>query len=194
MTNLVALWLPILVSAVIVFIASSVIWMATPLHKHDYKNPGDKEGVILEFLRGAGLSPGVYYVPWCQGKDQKDPAVQAHMKAGPWAMITVMPGMPNMGKMLGLWFAHLVIVGVLVAYVTGTALPAGAAYLKVFQLAGVTALIAHAAYALPMSIWHGQPWSQLPTRLIDGVVYSLLTAGVFGWLWPKAAGISLPTP
>jgi hypothetical protein len=184
MDNLLALWLPIVVSAVIVFIASSIIWMATPLHKHDYKNPGDKEGPILDLLRGAGMSPGMYYVPWCQGKNPKDPDVQARMKAGPWAMLTVMPEAPNMGKMLGLWFLHLLITSFLVAYVASHALPAGAQYLKVFQIVGATALIAHAGYALPLSIWHANPWSQLPSRLVDGVVYALLTAGTFGWLWP----------
>jgi hypothetical protein len=185
--QLVELWMPILVSAVLVFIASSIIWMALPIHKHDYKDPGAHEESILTMLKSSGLGPGVYYVPWCAGKD-KDPAVQARMKSGPWALLTVLPSGPNMGKMLGLWFLHLVIVGIFVAYIASNAgLPRGAEYLAVFRITGATALLAHAAYALPMCIWHGQPWSQLPGRLFDGVVYALLTAGTFGWLWPDAA-------
>ncbi|MGD9791264.1 MAG: hypothetical protein AB7Q00_09495 [Phycisphaerales bacterium] len=187
MVNLMELWLPILVSTVICFIASAIIWMALPIHKHDYKDPGDKEGPILDLLRTSKLDPGVYYVPWCGGKDWKDPANQAKLKAGPWAMLTVQAGQPNMGKNLGLWFIHLLIVGILVAYVTSHAgLVSGSDYLKVFRVAGTAALLAHAGGALPACIWMGAPWSHLPGKLIDGVVYALLTAGAFGWLWPHA--------
>jgi len=180
------LWLPILASAAMVFVASSIIWMATPLHKHDYKNPGDKEESIVGMLRSSALEPGVYYVPWCQGKDKRAETM-AKMKTGPWAMLTVMTGPPNMGKMLGMWFAHLVIVGVFVAYVAHLAVTPGMKYLEVFRVAGAAALLAHAGYALPMAIWHGMPWRQVPGRLIDGVIYALLTAGVFAAFWPHHA-------
>jgi hypothetical protein len=126
-------------------------------------------------------------VPWCQGKDRKDPAVQEKLKRGPYVMTTVMPVQPNMGKTLGLWMVHLLLVGVFVAYVSHLATPlSGAPYLKVFQVAGASALLAHAGFAMPMCLWHGQPWSTLPGRIIDAVVYALLTAGAFGWLWPHA--------
>lgn len=183
--SLASLWLPILLSAVVVFVASAIIWMATPLHKHDYKDPGDKEDAILNMVRSANLKPGMYYVPWCQNKNQKDPAVIARMKEGPWAMLCVQGGPPNMGKMLGLWFFHLVIVSLFVAYLASHSLSPGATYLQVFQVVGTAALLAYGGYALPLSIWHGTPWSQLPARLIDGVLYALLTAGIFGWQWPK---------
>jgi hypothetical protein len=187
MVQVTDLWLPILVSAAIVFVASSIIWMATPIHKNDYKSPGDKEGPLLAWLRQSGLTPGVYFVPWCQGSQAKDPSTQQRMKEGPWALLTVQSGPPIMGKMLGLWFLHLLIVGFFVAYVASHAgLAPGAKYLSVFRIVGATALIAHAGYALPMAIWHGMPWSQLPGRLFDGVVYCLLTAGTFAWLWPDA--------
>jgi hypothetical protein len=189
--SIASLWMPILVSAVIVFVASAVIWMATPLHKHDYKNPGDKEDAIIGLIKSAGLAPGVYFVPWCQGKE-KDAAAMEKMKNGPWANITVMPGAPNMGKMLGAWFAHLVIVGFFVAYIAGHTVAAGSEYLAVFRVVGATSLLAYAGYTLPMAIWHGMPWSQVPGRIIDGVIYALLTAGSFAWLWPKAAAPALP--
>jgi hypothetical protein len=188
MAELVELWLPIVLSAVIVFVASSIIWMATPLHKNDYKDPGDKEESLLNAVRSAGLAPGAYYLPWCAGAKAKDPAVQERLKSGPWAMLTVMPGAPNMGRMLGLWFLHLLIVGVFVAYIgVNAGLPPGAPYLSVFRIAGSAALLAYAGYALPMAIWHGMPMSQLPGRLIDGVVYALLTAGTFAAMWPDAS-------
>lgn len=188
-----SLWLPILVSAVVLFIASSIIWMATPLHKHDYKNPGEKEGPFIDAVRTLGFAPGVYYIPWCQGI--KDKAAMAEkLKAGPWAMLTVMPGPPNMGRNLGMWLVHLLLVGLFVAYIAGLSLPAGASFLPVFRAAGAAALLAHAGYALPMAIWHGMPWSQLPGRFIDGVIYALLTGAVFAVLWPAAAKITIEIP
>lgn len=186
MVELVDLWQPILISAVLCFVASAIIWMASPLHKHDYKNPGDKEGPILDLLRAKSFEPGVYMVPWCHGKEN-DPAMADKMKRGPWAMLTVMPSGPNMGKMLFLWFVHLLIISTFVAYLASHAgLAPGAEYLSVFRITGTAALLAHAGYAMPMCIWHGMPWSQLPGRLFDGVLYALLTAGAFGWRWPDA--------
>ena len=43
MTAVTALWLPILVSAVLVFVASSVIHMATPWHAGDYRSVPDAD-------------------------------------------------------------------------------------------------------------------------------------------------------
>lgn len=190
MVELMDLWLPIVLSAVIVFVASSIIWMATPLHKHDYKDPGDKEGAILDTVRGAGLTPGVYFVPWCAPKNAKDPAHIAKMDAGPWAMMTVLPGKPNMGRMLGLWFIHAVVIAVCVAYLASHAgLAAGAEYLSVFRIVGTTTLLAYAGFALPMYIWHGLPGRRAAGMVVDGLVYALLTAGTFAWLWPSAAAI-----
>lgn len=186
--ELLALWMPVVVSAVFVFIASSIIWMASPLHKHDYKNPGDKEAPLLAALRSAALAPGSYFLPWCAGKDRKNPEYLARVESGPWVLMHVMPSKPNMGKMLGLWFLNQLILAALVAYVAGNALDAGTAYLHVFRVVGTTALLAHAGGAMTMCIWQALPWSTLPGRVVDGVIYALLTGGVFGWLWPEAAG------
>lgn len=185
MVAMTELWHAILLSAVLVFVASSIIWMALPIHKHDYKDPGDKEGPLLDALRSAGLRTGVYFVPWCQGKSKDE--VARRMKSDVWALVSVLPGAPNMGKMLGAWLAHQLVVAVFVAYVlTSSGMAPGTAYLTVFRVAGATSLLAHAGYAVPMSIWNGQPWSTVPGRLFDGVVYALLTAGAFAWLWPEA--------
>jgi hypothetical protein len=184
MITLLDLWLPILLSAVIVFVASSIIWMATPIHKHDYKDPGDKQPGLLEALRTAGLGTGVYFLPWC-GADRNSPEAKERFKAGPWAIINVMGSAPSMGRNLAMWMLHLVIVGIFVGYITSNAgLPRGSAYFLVFRIAATTALLAHAGYALPMSIWHGQPLRQIPGRLFDGVVYALLTGGCFAGFWP----------
>lgn len=184
MVPLLSLWLPILLATVGCFVLSSIIWMATPLHKHDYKNPGDAEGPILDFLRSRSLTPGVYFVPWCQGKP--DPAAFDKLKAGPWAQLNVLPGPPNMGKMLGLWALNLFLVSLMVGYVASTSRAPGAGFMPVFQVASIAAALAHLGYTLPLVTWHGMPMSQLPGRLIDGALYSLLTAAVFAAMWPAA--------
>jgi len=45
MVPIAALWIPILLSAVIVFVASSIIHMLLPYHRSDYGNaPGREQG------------------------------------------------------------------------------------------------------------------------------------------------------
>ncbi len=196
MVQFVDLWLAVLVSAIVLFVASAIIWMATPLHKHDYKDPGDKEGPLLDALRAANLRPGAYHVPWCSPEQSHDPAtqaaLQAKLRAGPWALLYVLDAPPNMGKNLGMWFVHLLIVGVFVAYAASiSGLAPGAEYLSVFRVVTTSALLAHAGYAFPMAIWHGMPWSQVPGRLIDGAIYALLTGACFAGFWPEAtAGVA----
>ncbi len=90
-----------------------------------------------------------------------------------------------MGKELILWFFYTVVIGIFAAYVTGRALPAGAAYLSVFRFAGTTAFLGYAAALWQMSIWYRRPWSTTLRITVDGLIYALLTAGTFGWLWPR---------
>src|SRR5215471_15278138 len=120
MVPITALWLPILLSAVIVFVASSIIHMVLPLHKSDYRKLPD-EDKVLEALRATGLTPGpVYHFPHCTHKDMKSPDTVERFKRGPVGWITIMPsGAPAMGKFLGQWFVYCVLIGVFVAYLTG---------------------------------------------------------------------------
>lgn len=188
MDALISLWLPILVSAVVVFLASSVIWMALPIHKKDYKRLGSAEGAIMSAVREARLAAGMYMFPGCDPKTFKDdPAAQQKFKEGPWGVVMIMASSCSIGRSLSLWMLNLVLTSIFIAYIAGVALPPGASYLKVFQIVGATAFLAHGGGVLCDSIWKGRPWSLLPGALFDAIVYALLTAGVFGWLWPKAA-------
>src|SRR5215470_7999873 len=92
MVTLTQLWLPILVSAVFVFVASSIIHMVLPYHKSDYKRVKDEDG-LMEFLRKMGDSPGDYLFPRPASREQmKDPAFQEKCKKGPMGFMTLMPG------------------------------------------------------------------------------------------------------
>jgi hypothetical protein len=185
MVPLAALWLPILLSAFIIFVASSILHMVLPYHKSDYRQLPD-EDKLLAPLRAAGLQPGLYQFPYCTHKDMKSPATIEKFKQGPVGFLTMYPsGPPAMPKFLGLWFVYCLIIGFFVAYLTGRTVAPGAHYLVVFRVAGTTAFLAYGLGNLSNGIWKGQPWSMVIKEAIDGLLYGLLTAGTFGWLWPR---------
>lgn len=186
MVPITALWFPILLSAVIVFVASSLVHMLLPIHKSDYRKLPEEDRV-LDALRSAGVTPGrTYHFPYCTHKEMKSPEVVEKFKRGPVGLLTVIPsGPPAMGKYLGQWFLYCVIVGVFAAYVTGRTRPLGTDYLEVFRVAGTTAFLAYGLGHVLDSIWKGQSWSVTVKHVLDGLIYGLLTAGTFGWLWPR---------
>ena len=185
MVPLTALWLPILLSAVVVFIASSIMHMVLPYHRRDYKGLPD-EDQLLAALRTAGVSRGVYMFPFCSHKDMKSPATVEKQKLGPVGTLTVFPTGPiNMPKYLAMWLVYCVLIGIFVAYLTGRTVSPGAPYLAVLRVAGTAAFLAYGVGQLSNGIWTGQPWSLTVKHVIDGLVYSVLVGAVFGWLWAR---------
>ena len=186
MVPITALWLPILLSAVIVFVASSILHMVLPFHKSDYRKLPEEDKVV-DALRAAGVTPGpVYHFPHTTHKEMKSPEVVEKFKRGPVGLLTVMPsGAPAMGKYLALWFLNCVLVGIFVAYLTGRTRVFGTQYLEVFRVAGTTAFMGYGLAQVQDSIWKGQTWSVTAKHVFDGLIYALLTAGTFGWLWPR---------
>lgn len=186
MTALHVLWLPILLSAVAVFIASSLLHMALPWHRTDYRSLPD-EGKVLDALRPFAVPPGDYLAPRpVSMAEMRSPEFTEKMKKGPVLVVTVLPnGTGSMGRNLAMWFAYSVVIGVFAAYLTGRALPPGAHYLAVFRFAAVTAFLAYSAALWPFSIWYRRSWATTIKATIDGLIYGLLTGGFFGWLWPR---------
>jgi hypothetical protein len=186
MTALTALWLPILLSAAIVFIMSSIIHMVLPWHKSDYpKMPNEDK--VMDALRPFAIPPGDYMVPRPSNtQEMKSPEFLERMKRGPVMVLTVMPNGPmSMGRNFVLWFLYAIGVGILAGYVAGRALPVGAAYLHVFRFVGATAFIGYSVALWQLSIWYRRAWSITIKATVDGLIYALLTAGTFGWLWPR---------
>jgi hypothetical protein len=185
MVYLTALWLPILISAVIVFIASSILHMLLTYHRSDYKKLPNEEN-LLEAMRKEGVSPGNYSFPCpASPKDMSSPEMIEKYKKGPVGIVHVLPsGPPVMAKHLTLWFIYCLVVGVFVAYLAGRTLGAGTDYLAVFRVSGTAAFLGYGIGNAVDSIWMGQSWSTSIKHVFDGLVYALLTAGVFGWLWP----------
>jgi hypothetical protein len=185
MVPLTALWLPILLAAIIVFVASSIMHMLLPYHRSDYQKLPE-EDKLLAALRAAGLKRGLYIFPFCTHKEMKSPAMIEKYKQGPVGMMTVFPsGPPAMPKFLAMWFAYCLIIGFFVAYLTGHTVAPGARYLAVFRVAGTAAFLGYGLGHLSNAIWKGQTWSATIKEVVDGLIYGLLTAGTFGWLWPR---------
>lgn len=187
MISLAELWLPILLSAVLVFVVSSIIHMATPMHKGDFRKvPGEDK--VMDAIRNQAIAPGTYMFPCAESmKDMGTPEMIEKCKRGPVGFLTVVPsGAPGMGKNLIQWFMYSVLIAVFVAYAGTLVLDRGAAYATVFRFTGTVAILGYALGGIPDSIWKGQRWSITFKFVIDGVLYGLVTAGTFGWLWPAA--------
>jgi len=186
MVTLSMLWMPIVAAAILVFAVSSVIHMVLGYHKADYKRL-PKEDQRLDALRGDDLAPGYYHFPYCENpKEMGSPEMQAKLHRGPVGMLTVVPNGPmSLGKYLGQWFVFLLVVSFFVAYIAAHTVAAGAGYLAVFRVVGATAFLAYGLGRIVDSVWMGVPWSNTVRNLIDGLIYALMTAGTFGWLWPR---------
>ena len=141
----------------------------------------------MEALRRFNIASGDYLAPRPASRQQmKDPEFLAKMKAGPVLVMTVKSGgSPSMGRSLGLWFGYAIVVGVFAAYIAGRALAPGTRYSEVFRFAGCTAFLGYSLALLQNSIWYWRNWGATLRSVGDGLVYGLLTAGTFGWLWPR---------
>lgn len=185
MVALTSLWLPILLSAVFVFIASSIIHMVLGYHNTDYgKLP--QENQVLDAVRASNTPPGDYMAPCAlTAAERKAPEFTERVKRGPVIMLTVLrPGVMNMGPRLGQWFVFSIVVSVFAAYIASRTLSPGTEYLQVMRIAGTVTFAGYALGTIPPSIWFDRKWSTTLKSVFDGLVYGLLTGGTFGWLWP----------
>ena len=185
MVTIGALWLPILLSSIVVWMASALLWTVMPHHKSDYAKLPD-EDAARRALTPQDLPPGLYNVPHVVAQaDLQNPEVVGKFEEGPVAFVTVLPrGVPKMGGKMGLSFVYYLLISIVVAYMTSRTLDAGTEYLAVFRVAGTVAWLAYGTATVPDAIWFGRPWSGIVKGLGDALVYALLTAGFFGWLWP----------
>jgi hypothetical protein len=185
MISVTALLLPTVLSAVLVFIVSSLIHMLTPWHANDFSRLPN-EDAVLTALRPFSLTPGAYVAPRPSSmKEMGTPEFQAKVKLGPSIMLNVLPGNTGMGVQLGLWFVYNLFVALFAGYVTSKALQPGADYKVVFKFVAAIAFAAQSIGLWQMSIWYRRSWAVTFKSTIDGLVYALLTAGTFGWLWPR---------
>lgn len=186
MVPIISLWLPILLSAVFVFLVSFVLHAILTYHFKDFREVPN-EDKVMDALRGFKIPPGEYVIPYAGSpKALSSPEFQAKVEKGPGVFMAIWEGgRPSMGKSLTQWFLFAIVVGIFAAYVAGRALGPGAPYLTVFRFVGFTAFACYAVAGWQDSIWFKRSWSRTFKTTIDGLVYALLTAGTFGWLWPR---------
>jgi hypothetical protein len=186
MVELSSLLLPILLSAVLVFIVSSVLHMALKYHHAGLKRFANEDEVAAAMRKGQS-GPGVYHIPFCiDHKQLATPEYQKKFEEGPVGLITLRPtGKMSLGPFLVRWFLYSIVVSFLAAYLAQATLSSGASYLAVFRVVGVSAWLAYAWQAPANAIWKGTPWSATVVELFDGLIYALVTAGCFAWLWPR---------
>jgi len=185
MVSFVSLWLPILLSAVVVFVVSSVLHMVFTYHNSDYKKLPSEDNIMAD-LRKYNPPPGDYMIPYStETKERKSEQFREKMNKGPVLITTILPpGEMTMGSSLLLWFVYCLIISIFAAYITSHAVPAGAGYLAVFRFAGAVSFAGYSLALMQDSIWFRKNWSATIKSMFDGLIYALFTAGVFGWLWP----------
>jgi hypothetical protein len=186
MVSLGDLWLPIVLSAVAVFAASSVIHMVLRYHKGDY-GAVPREDEVMAALRGFSIPPGDYMMPRAGSmQERKTPAFVDKWTRGPVIVMTVMPsGHSVMGTSLIQWFIYCLVVSLFAAYLSGRALGPGAPYLDVSRFASTTAFVGYGLALWQNSIWYRRKWSTTLMSTIDSLIYGFLTGGMLGWLWPR---------
>ena len=188
MFTLLDLWLPILLSAVFVFVVSSVLHMVLTYHRADYKRLPDEDATIAALRQTVGNAPpGYYFFPYSPSmKELETSAMQEKFRQGPVGMLTLRPsGRPKIAPSLVQWFLFSLVVSGFAACVAGRGLASGTPYMEVFCLVATAAFMAYGVGQIVDSIWKAVPWSNTVRALIDGLIYSLVTAGTFGWLWPR---------
>jgi hypothetical protein len=183
MVTILSLWLAIVLSAVVVWMASLVVWAVLPYHQSDYKGLPDEEAARKAL---SSLAPGQYNIPHLASRDDlKKPEVVKMFEEGPAGFVTIAPKrVPSAGKGMALSFVYNLVISFFVAYLASRTLAADVSYLGVFRVTGTVAWLAYGWAVIPDAVWFGRPWGAVGKHLGDALIYSLLTAGIFGWLWP----------
>ncbi len=187
MIGLSGLWMPILVSAIAVFVASSLIHMVIGWHKSEFPAPPNQDA-LMDAMRPFNLQPGEYMIPRANSmKASQEPEFLAKLAKGPVGILTILPNSQmNLGKMLGQWFVYILVVSVFAAYLTGRTHGWGADEASVMRVAGTAAFLSYSMAGWSSMIWWGRTTKSTVMATLDGLIYGLITGWIFCWLWPVA--------
>ena len=186
MISIEQLWIPILLSAVLVFVASSLIHMVFKWHNSDYRK-FTNEDEVRAAIRSAGPAPGQYIIPYCADpKDMQNADMQKKFMEGPVGFLMLRPPCaPSMGKPLALWFLLSLIIAVVAGYLASKTVPVGASFLAVCRVTSLVTFLAYACGSVQGAIWMGKPWNSAAKEVLDAFIYGLVSALAFAWLWPR---------
>lgn len=171
----------ILVAAVGVFVASSLIHMVLKWHNSGYLSFGNEAEVLAAIGKGKP-APGQYVLPYCADmKQMQSPEMQKKFIDGPVGIVFIREnGAPNMGKHLGQWFGVCLAVSAAVACLCAASIPGA-----VTRVAAVSSFFAYGTGWAINAIWDSRTWKTAFVHLADAAIYAAVTAASFALLWPK---------
>jgi hypothetical protein len=185
MEFLAQLWLPIVLSAVVVWVLSFLFWAVLPFHHKDWKTLPD-EAAVTGFIRGAGIAPGNYAFPNCTSAAQKkDPEFQKKWKEGPSGTLAVWPTNLSMPRNMLLTFLVYLVIGVFIGYIGANAFTGPISQKQIFQVLGAAGVAAYSFSFVPNQIWFNHTPSAIVRNIIEGVIYGLATGLIFALMWPR---------
>ncbi|MBI3887387.1 MAG: hypothetical protein HY302_16900 [Opitutae bacterium] len=183
MNALLALWLPILLSAAVVFALSSLVHLVFKWHNSDYRSLAN-EDAVREVIRAGSPAPGQYVLPYCG--DMKEMGSEAMLKKyrdGPVGFLTLRTNGPvNMGRSLGQWFVLCLVVATMAAFLASQLISPMHAR-AAGKLAGAVTFIAYGIGGISESIWMGRPWSSTAKHIFDAALYAVGSGLVFSFCW-----------
>ncbi len=184
-TEFTALGLPIILTSIFIFIASAVIHTAMPWHKDDFSSVPDEDAARAA-IGGLQIPPGDYLMPKpASAAEMQSAEYKAKRKQGPVMLFTMLPnGEIPMGPIFIRWMVYLIVVTAFVALLSGAVLAPGASSPVVWHTTGGIAFMAYGMAQPQSSIWYHRKWSTTVKGLFDAAIYGVITAVVFGWLWP----------
>jgi hypothetical protein len=167
MVPTVTLWLPILVSAVVVFVASSVIHMVLGYHAGDVKAL-PKEDETMAALRKFAIPPGDYAMPRAGSMKRCGHPRSSKLKAGPVVFMTVGRAASSDDREPGPLVRLFAVRGSVRGVHRRSRPRSGASYLAVFRFAG-RRRSARARGLVRQSIWYDRSWAAFKS-VLDGLI------------------------
>ena len=186
MNDFIQLWMPVLVTAVGVFVASSLIHMVFKWHNSDYKKLANEDEVMAA-LRAGSAGRGLYVMPHCMDmKQMQDEAMQKKYRDGPVGFITLVRcvGTPNMAPQLIKWFVYTLAVAAIAGHIAVHTYGLNADPHRAAHLVGLISFLTYAGGSVQAGIWMGKPWISVVKELLDSFIYGTVSALIFMWLWP----------
>ena len=185
MNSISQLWMPVLATAVFIFIASSLIHMVFKWHNADYKKLANEDDVRAA-IRVGSPAPGQYILPYCADmKDMQAEAMQKKYVEGPIGIITLRKACPpSMAMPLSLWFLYTIAIAAFAGCLAMQAFAGKANSPAAGHLVGVVSFLAFTGGSVQMGIWMGKPWGSVAKDVLDGLIYATIAALTFMWLWP----------
>lgn len=187
MVSMMQVLLPLVVSAIGIFVASSLIHMVFKWHTPDYRKLANEDEVAAA-LRKGGATPGQYVLPHCMDmKEMQSAEMQKKYADGPNGYVVLGPnGLPNIGKSLLQWFVLTLVVSGFIACICAAVFAPGAAPGTLLHVAGMIAFAAYGAGSVIDAIWFARAWGIVAKDLLDALIYAAITGASFALLWPAA--------